>query len=39
MLCLIIWLVKQLLVKLGLTKACSDGMICNRVSGYRDESR
>jgi len=39
MLCLIIWLVKQLLIKLGLTKSSSDGMICDRVSGYRDESR
>ena len=38
MLCLIIWLIKQLLIKLGLAKPSSEEVSCGLISGYRDES-
>jgi hypothetical protein len=37
MLCLIIWLIKKLLIKLGLAKDSSDGMGCSVSARYRDE--
>ncbi len=38
MLCLIIWLIKQHLIKLGLIKSSFEGMSCVISSGYRDAS-
>ena len=37
MLCMIIWLIKRLLVKLGLAKFSTDDMSCGIIPVYRDE--
>ena len=37
MVCFIVWLIKLLLVKLGLAKPSPDGMSCGIISGHKDE--